>query len=74
MSRHSVEPTAAAFASSCRAEFAAEIVKHLRQLRVLRRQCAIPYSRRVRFHYADDTIHPMRWHASAGARAARCRV
>ena len=48
--------------------------EHLRQLRVLRRQRAFPYPRRVRFHHADDAIHPMRRHARAGAGAARGRV
>src|SRR5262249_16350545 len=69
-----VEPTAPALAPGCCAKFTPEIVKHLCELRVLRRQCAFADTRRVRLHYADDAIHAMRRHAGACAGATRCRI
>src|SRR5207253_8981735 len=73
-SSHGIKPAAAALSSRCRAKLSAQVVKHLRQLRVLSRQRSFANTRRVGLHRANYTIHPMRWHTGTRAGTARCRV
>src|SRR6266446_2775429 len=49
-------------------------MKYLGQSSIFGRQCPLAYARRVRLHYSDHAIHPMRWHAGARACAARGRI
>ena len=71
---HSVEPTAAAFATCGSAEFPSQVVKHLSQLHIFSRQSALTDASRIPLQHAYDAVNAMRWHASARACATRSRI
>jgi hypothetical protein len=65
-----IKPTAAARATSGRAELAAHAVEQVGDDLVLRGQRTFADARGVSLHHTHDAIHAMRWHARAGASAA----
>src|SRR5438874_11209668 len=74
MSSDGIKPTAASLASGRRAKLASQLMKHLRQLRVLGRQGSIAHASGVCLHHTDYSVHPMRRDTSACTGATRSRI